>query len=340
MKEKIAWIKSTQLSIDPLTKRDTYDSEIFQRLVEDIRDNGFKEEHPLVVRANPKKKGQYFITCGQHRFEAGLKAGIGTFPCIKRLRQIDPIIALREAYQDNLLRCEPDPITEAQYFEKIGLAILKQMGYTKKKLTTMKRKMPIERIGAEVGLSISVIKKRLSLLRLPRITQIMISRFSMKNARGLKIPASTGEELVSLYEMLKMKKDEWKIDPDKELNRIAFKCYKEKMRVKDVRNMATEIVRQGYDNWKNKKVVIDEKGVICAICVERTTLEEVPWVPLCNEHKADILTNYKRKECDKELAKTMKKHGLKPNPHLKPLHECNPKLHKLRLLKGDCHEEK
>jgi ParB/RepB/Spo0J family partition protein len=332
LKEKIAWIKSTQLSIDPLTKRDTYDTEIFQRLVEDMRENGFKEEHPLVIRADPKKKGQYYITCGQHRFEAGLKAGIGTFPCIKRLRQIDPIIALREAYQDNLLRCEPDPITEAEYFEKIGLVMLKQMGYTKKKLATLKRKMPVERIAAEVGLSLSIVKKRLSLLRLPKITRFMISRFSMKNARGFKIPVSTGEELVPLYEMLKTKKNQWKIDPDRELNRVAFKCYKEKMRVKEVRNMVAEIARQGYDNWKNKKVVIDEKGVICAICGERAAHDDSPWIPLCNEHKADILTNYKTHEFDKELKNVIKKHGrqLKPNPHLKPLHESDPQIHKLK----------
>ena len=324
MKQKIEWIQGRKLSVDKLTKRKVYDSEIFQRLVEDITESGYREEHPLVVRPDPKKKGYWKITCGQHRFDAGKKAGLVKFPCIKKRYQKDPVIALREAYQDNLLRCEPDPITEAQYFKRMGLAILKEMGYSDEKIKSLKRKMPIERIAREVNLPVGIVKRRLSLLRLTKIVQFMIGRFSVKHARGMKLPVSIGEELVYAYENIKMQKVK---NPDKKLNRIAYRCYREKLRVKEVRHIVSEISRLGYYKWKNRKNVIDENGIRCAICSGKVVQEDVPWLPFCMDHKADILTNYKKREYDKELTRVMKKHGKKIT------HKESPEI---KLVSEDC----
>ena len=324
MKQIIEWKQGRKLSVDKLTKRKIYDSAIFHRLVEDIKDNGFKEEHPLVVRPDPKKTGYWKITCGQHRFEAGQQAGVARFPCIIRSYQRDPVIAIREALLDNTLRCEPDPITEAQYFKKMGLSILKQMGYSDEKIKSLKRKMPIERISREVNLSVGIVKRRLSLLRLPNIAQHMIGRFSVKNARGMKLPVSIGEELVYAYENIKMQKVK---NPDKKLNRLAYKCYREKLRVKEVRHIVSEIARLGYNTWKNKKIVIDENGIRCAICGGKAVQEDVPWLPFCLDHKADILTDYKKREYDKELGRVMKKHGKQITQKESP---------EIKLVSADC----
>ena len=56
-KIEVVSIKSEYLSVDALTKRETYDPKILKMLEEDIAEHGFREEHPLVVRPNKKKRG-------------------------------------------------------------------------------------------------------------------------------------------------------------------------------------------------------------------------------------------------------------------------------------------
>ena len=85
----IEYLNVRYLSVDPLTKRETYDPKTLKMIEEDIAEHGFRKEHPLTVRPDKKKRGHWKITCGQHRFEAGVKAGICSFPCVKKEFQED-----------------------------------------------------------------------------------------------------------------------------------------------------------------------------------------------------------------------------------------------------------
>jgi hypothetical protein len=327
-KEEIEWINAKYLSVDPITKRDYYETETFSKLTESISKNGFKEEHPLVVRPDPKKKGHYLIVGGQHRFDAGLKAGIFEFPCIKRGLLSDPIEVIREAHQDNILRCEPDAITEANYMRKIGLLKLKEQGYSQDKIDEMQRKMPIDQIAAELGEDASKVKHRLRLLLLHPVIQRMVSRYYMKTTKGLKISPTIGEELASIKQRLTEQKI---VKADLELLNIALKCANERLRLSDVRVIHTEIALKGFQNWKNKEIVVEESNIRCYFCGEEASREKNPWLPFCIEHKL-LLTTYKD-EVDKILLSKEEELGmvktLKRSPNI-PLHESDPFTHKLR----------
>lgn len=327
-KQEIVWINVRKLSIDPMTKRDYYEPEVFSKLAESISENGFKEEHPLVVRPNPMKRGHWLIVCGQHRFEAGIKRGIAEFPCIKREWLTDPIGVISEAYRDNVLRCEPDPITEAKYMHTLGLQILKKWGYKQKKIDSMKRKMPTELIARQLGEEVSTVKHRLRLLLLHPLIQGMISRYYMKTSKGLKLSPTIGSELVSIRQRLIEQKVE---NIDLELFRIALKCSRERLRFSDVRAMHTEIALRGFDNWKNKKIIADKSGVRCYFCGEKAFHEDIPWLPLCIEHKA-LLTTHKD-EIERYLMMKEKEIGISKTPKHPPnapLHVLEPNIHKLK----------
>jgi hypothetical protein len=317
--KKVCYIKASNLNVDPLTKRDYYDEETKRRLVESIKQEGFKEEHALVVRPNPEKEGQWLITCGQNRYEAGIKAGQVVFPCIKRRKQ-DDLIALREAYDDNVLRVDPDPVTQAQYFYKVGIEILK--GYGKKvNPLSQKFQMPIGRIAIELNEPEPFVKRRLVLLRLPRIVRKMVSRYYMKNQKGLKLSPALGEELVKVYEYFQK---EGIKKPEMEAIKLAFKFFHEKTTQRDARKTFTEIALRGYENWKNSTDP-SQKETRCAVCGAVTNRSS--WISLCDEHKAQILSW----QDDARLKKIeeIRKRSI-VNPKLVPLHELDPEHHKLR----------
>jgi len=305
------------LKVDPLTKRNYYDEETKRRLIESIKTSGFKEEHALVIRPDPNEKGHWLITCGQNRFEAGVKAGVVQFPCVKRLRQ-EPLMALQEAYEDNVLRCDPDPITEAEYFCKAGKEILK--GHGKENVDPLKQKhqMPIEQIALQLGEPGPFVKRRLALLQLPKAAQKMISRYYMKNQKGFKLSPAIGEELAKGFWLLKrqgVKNPEW------EINKLAFKFFTDKTTQREARKILIDIGLLGYENWENS-TGNDKKETRCALCGAVT--ERNSWLSLCDKHKAEIFTKHNPDDKADSLPE------LKPNPNAKPLHIVDPELHKLR----------
>jgi len=231
--KKISWIKSDHLKVDPKTRRRGYDPAVKENLRQDMIEFGFRVEHPLVVRPNPKKRRHWLITCGQHRFEAGMNAGIGTFPCVKRRKQ-DDMFALSEAYRDNKLSCPVDAITEAEYFHNVGMEILKERGIDAKGASALKRKYPEEQIALQMGVTKNYVKHRLPLLLLPKMVQYMVRRYYMPSQRGYKISPSIGDELARLQNHLRMQNDadpSRNIDVEKAVRDMAIKCWHERLRL-------------------------------------------------------------------------------------------------------------
>jgi len=295
--KQIDWINSKFLKVDPTTKRRGYDSAILEKLRQDIIEFGFRPEHPLVVRPNPKKKGHWLITCGQHRFEAGLKAGIGTFPCVKRRRQED-IYALSEAYRDNVLSCPVDAITEAEYFHKVGMEILKERGHDAKGASALKRRYPEEQIALQMGVTKNYVKHRLPLLQLPKVVQFMVRRYYMTSQRGYKISPSIGEELARLQRLLCMQNEadpRREIDVEKAVREMAINCWNDRLSRHALRKIIVDIQYQGYNEWKDKEP-IEKDEIKCIICGKEA--RDNPWVALCPEHKQEILAYASSLESD------------------------------------------
>jgi hypothetical protein len=308
----IEYLNVKYLSVDPLTRRDTYDPKTMKMIEEDIAEHGFRKEHPLVVRPDKTKRGHYKITCGQHRFEAGVNRGICTFPCIIKEFQ-DDIHAISEAYKDNVLACQVDAITEAEYFKKFGLLLLKERGHSENSVKRLKRKYPEELIALQMGVGKDYVKHRLALLRLPKIVKWMIKRYYQRSERGLKLSPTIGSELSRIYKNIwqQKKAGTTKVKAKSAITKLALKLSREKATLHETRKIGAEIAYKGYDEWLNSKPV--EEKIRCAKCGEVVVPEDNPWLALCPAHKEKYLNR-----------------RLKPNPHLKPLHECNPEQHTVK----------
>ena len=307
------YINVKYLSVDPLTRRDTYDPKTMKMIEEDIAEHGFRKEHPLVVRPDKTKRGHYKITCGQHRFEAGVNRGICTFPCVVKEFQ-DDIHAISEAYKDNVLACPVDAITEAEYFKKFGLLLLKERGHSNHSIKNLKRKYPEKLIALQMGRSEAYIKHRLALLRLPRIVQWMIKRYNLRSEKGLKLNPTIGSELSRIYKNIwaQKKAGTTKVKAKSAITKLALKLSREKTTLHDTRKIGVEIAYRGYDAWASQKTP-PENTIRCAKCGEIIVPEDNPWLALCPEHKEKYLNKQ-----------------LKSNPHLKPLHECDPERHRIK----------
>jgi hypothetical protein len=309
----VEYLNVRYLSVDPLTRRDTYDSKIMKMIEEDISEHGFRKEHPLVVRPdNTKGKGFWKITCGQHRFEAGKARGISDFPCVKKEFQ-DDIHAISEAYHDNVLACPVDAITEAEYFRNFGLLLLKKRGHSRNSVRKLKRKYPEELIALQMHVSKAYVMHRLALLRLPKIVQWMIKRY-YQHERGLKLNPTIGAELSRIYKNIWAQKKAGitKVNAKSAITKLALKLSREKATLHETRIIGADIAYKGYDAWVSQKR-LPENTIRCAKCGEMVAPEDNPWLALCPAHKEKYLNKQ-----------------LKPNPHLKPLHEIEPQKHSVK----------
>jgi len=324
--EKISYISARYLEPDPLVKREGYDQVMKERLFEDIKEHGFKSEHPLVVRPNLKKRGYWLIVSGQHRFEVGQRAGVATFPCIKKEYE-DSVLILADAYKDNALYCPVDAITEAKYFDSLGREILKRRGKTDESIEKLRRKYPHERIALQVGVKRDYVIHRLKLLRLPPFVQWMVKRYYQSSQRGHKLSPTIAEELVRIMDLLKAQNvSNYSKRP---MTDLAVRFWKNKTTLHEARIIAAEIAYQGYENWKDnndKKVVMDNKGVRCAKCGVKLDKEDFPWVPLCPTHKHEILGHDANSVNAINIYNS--KGATKPITPYTPLHEIDPETHK------------
>lgn len=307
------YINVKYLSVDPLTRRGVYDPKIQKMLEEDIAEHGFRKEHPLTVRPDKKKRNRWVITCGQHRFEAGVKVGICNFPCVKKEFQ-DDIHAIAEAYKDNTLACPVDAITEAEYFKKLGLRLLKERGHSINSVRMLKRKYPEELIALQMGVKTAFVKHRLALLNLPKFVKWLVRRSSMPSEKGLKLYPTVAEEVGRIYRNIlnQRKAGTTKVNAKSAIAKLALKFSREKTTLHDARKIGADMAYKGYDAWANQKP-IPENTIRCAKCGEKIEPEDSPWLALCPKHKEKYLNR-----------------SLKPNPHLIPLHESSPHQHKVK----------
>lgn len=314
--KKTSYISAKYLEIDPMVKRHTYDPAIQEKLFEDIRENGFKTEHPLVVRPNLKKRGCWLIVSGQHRFEAGLKAGVSTFPCIEKEYENNVLITA-DAYKDNTLVCPVDAITEAIYFDTIGKEMLKMRGHNDESIEGLERKYPHERIALQTGVTRDYVVHRLKLLKLPPFVQWMIKRYYQPSQKGQKLSPTIGEELVRIMDLLKKQNV---INLNRAMFDLALLFWKEKVTLHEARKIAAEIAYHGYDKWKYRgKVVIENiQQIRCAVCGKDLSEEDMPWTPLCIDHKYQISSG-------NATNRVYSKGAINPN---RPLHEIDPETHK------------
>ena len=215
---------------------------------------------------------------------------------------------------------------------------MKDMGHTDSSIDDLERKYPVERIALQMGVTKQYVSHRLRLLLLPEIVKWMVQRYYMPSERGYKLSPAVAEELYRIQNVLQKQRDA-KIVTDlnvkREMANLAVKFWKEKTTLEDARKIAAEIAYQGYEKWKNKKVIADKEGIRCAVCGKPIAEWEVPWTPLCIEHKHEVLTSLPT------LAYPIKgkcRFGnglnvvtdLKPNPNV-PLHELYPKNHKPKI---------
>jgi hypothetical protein len=297
--EKVVRIKYGLLDIDSRTKRDAYDPEIFQSLFNDIKENGFRVDKPLSVRLNPKGRG-YLINCGQHRFEAGLKAGIKVFPCVVKEGQTDAE-AVIEAYKDNSISGSLDAITEANLFRKIGKEILKGK---RGRNAPSNRLRPVNGIGSgnapanrlrdeiakKTGRKPDYIKHRLVLLKLPKYVQYMVKRYYQPSLRGSKLSPTIAEEIYLIQIFIKTLNDAGiveKTDLKEAIKYLSTKYSKEHTSLVEARKIKADIAVRGFEEWKNR---IQNEGnkhftseeTHCVLCGDNVA--DSPWRPFCPEH--------------------------------------------------------
>lgn len=320
--DEIVKIKASNLSIDPLTERKPYDKEVFRRLVKEIEIEGFRPDKALRVRPNPNFRGKYLITCGQHRYRAGLEAGVAVFPC-KIERTQEDRFALRGAYFDNELSCPVDAITEAEYFKKMAEIIQKGRG---KKFDELKRKMPLKELALEFSHDENYVKSRLRLLQLPKAIQFMVRRYAYKYQRGYKMSPTVAEKFFFLYNMLKAQNVK---NPESELVKTALIVSDKGMSKRDVYSMLVEISTKGYDAWKNRKVSVTD-AKYCTFCGRQTSVDDgASWIIPCPDcrSKIEVLMREGKIPHTREFES-------KKNPNI-PLHEQNSELHKPKMEHED-----
>lgn len=76
MKQQMKMVPLTSLKIHPINLLRAPDTDLIERLVESMRREGFRPNHPLLVTRN------YFILDGKNRFFAAAMAGIKTIPIV------------------------------------------------------------------------------------------------------------------------------------------------------------------------------------------------------------------------------------------------------------------
>ena len=157
--DKIVMVMLDLLAPSPFQPRRVFDESALNDLVESIREKGVLQ--PLLVRPNPKKKGEYEIIAGERRFRASKKAGLTQVPVI--IKNFDDKAALEVALIENLQREDLNPIEEAEAYARL----LKEFDYTQEELSRV------------VGKSRSYVANTMRLLELPESVKKMLAEKQM-----------------------------------------------------------------------------------------------------------------------------------------------------------------
>ena len=157
--DKIVMVMLDALTPSPFQPRRVFDELALNDLVESIREKGVLQ--PLLVRPNPKKKGEYEIIAGERRFRASKKAGLTQVPVL--IKDFDDKTALEVALIENLQREDLNAIEEAEAYVRL----LKEFEYTQEELSRV------------VGKSRSYVANMMRLLDLPTSVKKMLSEKQM-----------------------------------------------------------------------------------------------------------------------------------------------------------------
>jgi ParB family chromosome partitioning protein len=126
--------------------RRTFDPEAVARLAASVALHGVLQ--PLLVRADPEDPERLLLIAGERRLRAARAAGMDQVPVL--VRGEGPGEDLHLALIENLQRAEMSPIEEAEAFQKALAGRLSQ-----------------RRLADVLGVSASLVRERLALLRLP-----------------------------------------------------------------------------------------------------------------------------------------------------------------------------
>lgn len=179
--DKIVMVMLDRLVPSPFQPRRVFEPSALNDLVESIREKGVLQ--PLLVRPNPKKKGEYEIIAGERRFRASQKAGLTQVPVI--VKDFDDKAALEVALIENLQREDLNAIEEAEAYVRL----LNEFQYTQEELSRV------------VGKSRSYVANMMRLLDLPDSVQKMLAEKQMTvgHARALlsvEHPEKMAKEIV------------------------------------------------------------------------------------------------------------------------------------------------
>ena len=170
------------LQPSPFQPRKIFHDATLEELSSSIADIGILQ--PLLVREDPRAKGQYHIIAGERRWLAAQKAQVHEVPVI--ILDITDLEAFKVALVENLQREDLDPIDEAYGYQRL----LEEYNQTQ------------EQLAKAVGKSRPHISNMLRLLTLPREVQSHLStgNLSMGHARALitaKNPLALAEEVIA-----------------------------------------------------------------------------------------------------------------------------------------------
>lgn len=179
--DKIVMVMLDTLSPSPFQPRRVFNESALNDLVESIREKGVLQ--PLLVRPNPKKKGEYEIIAGERRFRASQKAGLTQVPVI--IKNFDDKSALEVALVENLQREDLNAIEEAEAYTRL----IKEFKYTQEELSRV------------VGKSRSYVANMMRLLELPESVKKLLAdkQMTVGHARSLltvENPEKIAKEIV------------------------------------------------------------------------------------------------------------------------------------------------
>lgn len=152
---------------NPEQPRRNFDSAQLQELADSIAARGIIQ--PLIVRANPRREGDYEIVAGERRWRAAQMAQLHEIPVL--VRAFNDTEVLEIAIIENIQRADLNPVEEATGYSQL----MHRFGHTQEKLAEV------------LGKSRSHIANSVRLLTLPEevLGHLREGRLSAGHARAL-----------------------------------------------------------------------------------------------------------------------------------------------------------
>ncbi|SEK83843.1 chromosome partitioning protein, ParB family [Roseovarius azorensis] len=152
---------------NPEQPRRSFDAEQLQDLANSIAARGIIQ--PLIVRANPRRPGEYEIVAGERRWRAAQMAQLHEVPVL--VRDFNDTEVLEVAIVENIQRADLNPVEEATGYNQL----MHKFGHTQEKLAEV------------LGKSRSHIANSVRLLNLPEevLAYLREGKLSSGHARAL-----------------------------------------------------------------------------------------------------------------------------------------------------------